>query len=88
MTVSKIKAWHIVDPEAARQRVMGVFEECEGCSEETAEQLGIHYQTFLRLIKSDPKLSEAILEARLTFIAKGITQRGWGDWHEAATDRV
>lgn len=82
MTISRIKAWHMVDPDAARKQILSAFQECEGCAEETAEQLGVHYQTLFRLMKSDPVLSDAIVMARLKFIAKGVVQRGWGDWHE------
>lgn len=84
MSITDLKVQHLYDKEAARARIMDAFVECQGNMKLTAEKLGCHYHTLLRLAKKDQVLSIRIVEERDRLRDAGVHQRGFGQSHRDA----
>jgi DNA-binding PucR family transcriptional regulator len=79
MSITSLKIQCLYDKVAARRKVLSTFTKCEGNMKATAEVLGCHYHTLLRIIKKDTILSASIVEERERLSASGIQQRGFGE---------
>lgn len=83
MTITEIKALHMVDPARARKEILEQLEKCLGNAELAAKQFDCNYRTILRIIQSDPILDKAVLKLRKKLESQGVGQRGHGDWHRS-----
>lgn len=81
MTVSKLKALHIVNPDEARSKIVDMFIECEGRMQATCDALDIHYLTLRRMVRADSTLAGMLNQARATLIDEGYSFPGVGEFH-------
>ncbi len=79
---------HIIDPPAARRRVMAVLAQYECNVARAAAALAVSYATLHRLIATDPELERNVVALRAMLRARGCPQRGWGRWHERTTQKA
>lgn len=77
MSISPLRALQIVDPDAARQRVVDALIECDGNAGHAAELLGVHQATIWKICQNDELLKAALQAARVELSAKGYVMRGW-----------
>tara|TARA_Y100000004_G_scaffold193825_2_gene257087 strand:+ start:132 stop:503 length:372 start_codon:yes stop_codon:yes gene_type:complete len=82
--ISDLKVKYLYDKESTREHIIEVFSECDGNMRKSAEKLGCHYHTLLRIIKADDDLSRAIIKERERMHAAGIQQRGFGKYQRGS----
>ena len=86
MSITQIKVQFLYDPDGAREQILETFSECDGNMRESANKLGCHYHTLLRIIKKDQILSNGILKERARLRAAGVHQRGFGSYQREAIE--
>jgi|FLLY01.1.fsa_nt_gi hypothetical protein len=88
MSITNIKVAYLYEPDAARERILETFSQCGGSMKATADALGCHYATLLRLIKKDSELADGVLREREALHNAGIQQRGFGVYQREAIEPV
>jgi hypothetical protein len=79
MSVTKLKALLISDPQGGRERILDAYDLANGNGRVAAEILETSYQTVGRIIRSDSILAGMILRLRSQLKKSGVRQVGVGE---------
>ena len=79
MSVTRLKALLISDPQAGRERILNAYREANGNGRVAAEILDTSYQTVGRIIRGDSMLAGMILRLRNELKQAGVRQAGVGE---------
>ena len=77
----------MIDPVAARAKILEAILSNLGNMTRAAEELGTNYFTLNRAIMSDQILLEQVRELKHKLMGEGHHQRGWGDWHQGRIEK-
>lgn len=86
MTISDIKALMITHPAVAREAIKNTFTDSNCSWLHVCTHFGVSRTTMWRIIKGDADLRAFVSNLREELRAKGISQRGYGDWHSEGWD--
>jgi len=83
MAISKLKALHVCDPPAAREKIIDAFLAHNGNGRAAAYELDVSYMTLYRMFEADAKLAAMLQNAREQLIEQGVYLNGVGDVQHA-----